>query len=149
MQVLVVFLLDGRQYALPLSTVERAVLMVEVTPLPAAPDIVSGAINVQGRIIPVVDMRMRFGLPQREAVLADQLVVARTSKRSFALAVDAVLGVAEHAEQDVITAEAILPGIEYVRGVVKLRDGMILIHDLERLLSLEEEQALDCVLSSA
>lgn len=143
MSPLIVLTLDSRRYALHLSAVERVVRMVEVTPLPRAPEIVSGVINVQGRIIPVVDIRRRFRLPGRETSLGDQLIVAHTSRRPVALVADAVTGVVECGEQDVIAAEAIVPGMEYVRGIAKLKDGMILIHDLDRFLSLEEEQSLD------
>ena len=66
---LVVFALDDQRYALHLSAVDRVVPMVRVTPLPKAPDIVIGVVNVQGRVIPVINMRRRFRLPEREAAL--------------------------------------------------------------------------------
>src|SRR3712207_6774571 len=91
----VVFTLDEHGYALPLSFVERIVRAVEVTPLPKAPEIVLGVINVQGRVIPVVNIRKRFRLPEREIELSDQFIIARTAKRTIALVVDAVGGVAE------------------------------------------------------
>jgi purine-binding chemotaxis protein CheW len=63
---LVVFALDEQRYALRLTAVERIVRAVEVTPLPKAPQIVLGVIDAQGRIIPVVDVRQRFRLTERE-----------------------------------------------------------------------------------
>jgi purine-binding chemotaxis protein CheW len=69
---LVVFTLDARRYAVPLSTVERIIRAVEITPLPQAPEIVLGVINVQGRIIPVVNTRKRFRLPECDIRLSDQ-----------------------------------------------------------------------------
>ena len=140
---LVVLTLDEQRYALPLSAVERVVRIVEVTPLPDAPDIIAGVVNVQGRIIPVADIRKRFRLPAREISLSDQLIVARTSRRPVALVVDAVIGIVEYREQEVTAAEDILPHIRYVEGVVQLKDGMTLIHDLDRFLSLEEEQSFE------
>jgi len=132
----VVFLLDGERYALPLSAVERILRAVEVTPLPKAPEIVLGTINVQGRILAVVSLRRRFCLPEREIQLGDQLIIARTAKRDVALMVDAVGGVAELSGQDVTATEAIVPGLECLEGVGKLADGMVLIHDLDQFLSL-------------
>jgi len=140
---LVVLTLDEQRYALHLSAVERIIRVVEVTPLPKAPEIVLGVVNVQGQITPVINIRKRFCLPEREMNLSDQLIIAHTSRRTVALVADAVSGVIERSEQEVIAAEKVLPGIEYVEGVVKLEDGMILIHDLNKFLSLEEEQALD------
>jgi purine-binding chemotaxis protein CheW len=143
---LVVFTMDEQRYALQLVAVERVVRMVEVTPLPQAPQIVLGVINAQGRIIPVVDIRRRFRLPERDIRLSDHLLIARTARRTVALALDAVTGIVEPSAQAVITAEEILPGLEYVEGVMKLGDGLILIHDLDMLLSLEEEQTLAAAL---
>jgi len=140
---LVTFSLDDRKFALYVSAVQRIIRVVEVTPLPKAPDIVSGIINMQGQVIPVFDIRMRFQLPAREVQLNDQLIIASTTKRTVALMVDSVNDVIEIPEEKIIAAEQILPELEYVEGVMKTEDGMVLIHDLERFLSLPEEKALD------
>ena len=87
---LVVFTLDEQRYAVPLSAVERIVRLVEITPVPHTPEIILGVINVQGRILPVVNIRRRFRLPARELHPSDHLLIARTSKRTVALVVDAV-----------------------------------------------------------
>ncbi|HEV2247142.1 MAG TPA: chemotaxis protein CheW [Terriglobia bacterium] len=140
---LVVFALDEQRYALHLSVVERIVKVVEVTPLPKAPEIVLGVVNLQGRIIPAVNIRKRFGLPGRDVNLSDQLIIASTSRRTVALVADSVSGVVERPASEVIAGGKILPGMEYVEGVAKLTDGMVFIHDLDRFLSLEEESKLD------
>ena len=140
---LVVFTLDDQRYALRLPSVERIVQVVEITPLPKAPGIVLGVVNVQGRVIPVVNIRKRFLLPERETNLGDQLIIANTSKRPVALLTDTVNEVIEQSGESMITSEEILPGMKYIEGVVKLKDGMILIHDLNKFLSLEEEKVLD------
>jgi len=145
---LIVFALDRQRYALPLPVVDRVVRVVAITPLPKAPDIVLGVVNIQGRVIPVIDMRRRFRLPEREIVLTDQLVVAHTVRRPVALVADAVQDVITCAEQSLIAAENILPQVKYVEGVVKLTDGLILIHDLDKFLSLEEESSLDQALEN-
>lgn len=146
---LVVFTLDGCRYGLHLAAVERVVRIVDITPLPKAPAIVSGIVNVQGRVIPVVDVRSRFRLPEREPTLSDQLVIARTSRRPVALVADRVTDVVDVPDQDVAAAETILPGMQYVEGVLKLADGMILIHDLGSFLSLEEAVSLDNAMENA
>ncbi len=143
MNQLVVFTLDEQRYALHLSAVERIVHTVEVTPLPQAPAIVLGLINMQGRIIPVVNIRKRFRLPEREVTLGDRLIIAHTSKRPVALVADAVTGVVETSAEKVVAAEKVWPGLAYVAGVVKLEDDTILVHDLDTFLSLDEEQVLD------
>ena len=116
--------------------------MVEITPLPKAPEIVLGAINLAGRIVPVLNIRKRFHLHERKPGLGDQLLIARTPGRTVALAVDAVDSVIQHSPDEVVAPPTIVPGLEYLAGVAKLADGMLFIHDLARFLSLEEEQAL-------
>ena len=149
MDQLVVFTLDDRRYGLPLAAVERVVRMVDLTPLPRAPDIVLGVVNVQGRVIPVVDLRRRFRLPERDIALADQLVIARTARRPVALVADAATGVLEYSAREAVGARDIVPGVEYVESVVKLADGLVLIHDLDRFLSLDEKTALDRAIEGA
>jgi purine-binding chemotaxis protein CheW len=140
---LVTFSLDDRKFALYVSAVQRIIRVVEVTALPKAPEIVVGIINLQGRVIPVFDIRMRFQLPAREVQLNDQLIIASTTKRTVALIVDSVNDVIEIPGERIIAAEQILPELEYVDGVVKMEGGMVLIHDLERFLSLPEEKGLN------
>jgi purine-binding chemotaxis protein CheW len=143
---LVVFTLDDQRYALGLSAVDRAVRMVEITPLPKAPGIVLGVINVSGRIVPVLNIRRRFRLDEREPGLGDQLIIARTARRTVALVADGVSDVVERPESEIVPPDAIVPGMEHVAGVVKLEDGMIFIHDLDGFLSLEEEEALQAAI---
>jgi purine-binding chemotaxis protein CheW len=139
----VAFTLDEGHYALDLSAVERIIQTVEVTLLPEAPDIVLGVINIHGKIIPVVNIRRRFHLPEKDIEPTNRLIIAHTLKRTVALVVDVVLGVIETPEDRVVKADTVLPGMDYVQGVVKMEDGMILIHDLNKFLSLEEEKTLD------
>lgn len=145
---LVVFVLGDQRYALNLSAVERVVRMAEITPLPKAPDVALGVVNARGQVIPVINVRRRFRLPERQIALTDQLVVARTARRLVALVADAVTDVIACPERDLIAAARIVPGVGYVQGVVKLKDGLVLIHDLDQFLSLEEERTLDQAMST-
>jgi len=143
---LVIFTLDEQRYALHLSTISRIVHAVEITPLPRAPDIVRGVVNVQGQVIPVIDIRRRFQLPQREMQLSDHFIIASTSRRPVALVADAVEDVIDYPEQETVPPDKILPGTEYIEGVIKLEDGLVIIHDLDRFLSLDEDKKLDVAL---
>jgi purine-binding chemotaxis protein CheW len=144
---LVVFTLDDQRYALHLSVVERIVRAVEVTPLPRAPEIIVGVINIQGTVVPVVNMRRRFRIPERELLLVDHLVIARTLRRVVALIADAVTGLVEVSADKVVPPEDVVPGTAYLDGIVKLEEGIILIHDLDKFLSLDEERALNSLMA--
>lgn len=145
---LVVFTLWGQRYALHLTGVQRVIPAVEITPLPQAPDIILGAINVHGEVMPVVNVRKRFGLPEREIDPRDQLIIGRTLRRSVALVTDAVAGVIQVPDRGLVASDRILPNLSYVEGVMKLDDGIILIHDLGRFLSLDEEEAVGVALEA-
>ena len=140
---LVVFTLDGQRYAIPLAAIEKVFPTVEITPIPKAPEIVLGLVNIRGRVVPVVDIRRRFGLPEREPQIYDHMIVAFTGKRSVAFVADGATGVLEIPESEITALRDLLPGTEYVEGVARLPDGLVLIHDLETFLSLEEENLLD------
>ncbi len=150
----VVFTLDELLFGVRLSVAVRVLRAVEITPLPNAPSIVMGIIDFGGRIIPVVNIRRRFQLPERELELSDQLIVAVAVRRGshedggrlLALAVDSVAGVREMSAQDTTSAATILPGLEYLEGVAKSAEGLILIHDLGTFLSLEEEEVLSVIM---
>lgn len=140
---LLVFRLDERRYALPLAVVERVVRAVEVTPLPKAPAIVLGAINVHGCVLPVLNVRRRFLMPDREVGPADWFLLARTARRTVVLVIDESDGVLERPQAEIIPSTQVIPGLDQFPGVIRLDDGLVLIHDLERFLSLDEARALD------
>ncbi|MGZ4953629.1 MAG: chemotaxis protein CheW [Methylobacter sp.] len=135
--MLLVFTLDDWRCALELSSVEKVYRAVAVTPLPDAPDIVLGVVNIRGAVLPVVDVRRRFRLQEKNLTPDDQFIVANSSGSLVVLVVDSVAGVIECSGEDIVSASAIVPGMEYVEGVARLKDGMILIHNLARFLSLE------------
>jgi purine-binding chemotaxis protein CheW len=146
---LVVFLLDGRRYGLHLDATERVLPMVAIAPLPGCPEVVLGAINLHGDIVPVLDARRRLGLPPSDYGPAARLLIARTPRRTVALPVDDVLGVAEVGSERVAAPDAVVPGIAHVAGVAALADGLLLVHDLDTFFSLEEERRLDDALGHA
>ena len=140
---LFVFFVEGQRCALSLPVVQRVLLMIAVSPLPEAPEVVLGVINLRGDVLPVVDVRRRLGFPPRPYGPAARLVVARTSRRALALAVDEAHGVAEVDAATITSADDLVPGTRYVAGIVALPDGLLFIHDLDTLLSLDDERRLD------
>lgn len=146
---LIVFTLEQQPCALHLEVVEKAVRAVEISPLPRAPSIVDGVVNVRGRILPVINLRRRFGLPQRALGTTDQFIIARSARRTVCLLVDDISAVSEYPDHFVSAPETILPGLQHLAGVVKLEDGLLLIHDLDSFLSADDEVRLTQALASA
>jgi purine-binding chemotaxis protein CheW len=145
---LLAFELDDGRYALPLAAVERVVAAVAITALPGAPAVVAGVVNVQGAIVPVYDLRRRFGLPARRLRATDQFVLARAGARAVVVVVDRVSTIDCCAAEAWTAAGDLVPGMSCVAGVVKLADGLVVIHDLDAFLSPGEEDALDAALAS-
>lgn len=137
------FALDDRQWALPLETIERIVRAVEITPLPHSLPFVKGLIDVHGEIIPVLDLRRRLGLPEKEMSLSDQLILVKTPVRTWALWVDETKGLVKGEENMLVAGESVLPRMEFVQGILKNESGLILILDLNKLISLEEEKRVE------
>lgn len=144
---IVLFTLEEPRYALYLSEVVKVVRAVEITPLPNAPQIVSGVINFHGEIIPVIDIRRIFRLPLRDIQLDDQFIIARTSRRLVVLMVDSVAGLHDLDDHLVKDAGETFPYTEYLSGIAAFEHGIVLITDLEKFLSLDEEQVLDAALT--
>lgn len=144
---LLVFTLSDLHCALRLSDIGRILHAVEIIPVPNAPVIVMGLINVQGGIIPVLNIRRLLRLPEIEMTLNDQIILSRTTSFPVAILVDNVQGVAEFNEQDIIAPEELYPGIEHLEGIAKLKDGILYIYNLDRFLSSEERSEIVDLLS--
>ena len=139
---MLIFTLDEQRYALRLATVERVVRAAAVSALPKAPAVVLGVLDLQGRVLPVINLRQRFRLPERGLRTSDQFVIARTRLVTVALAVDGVEAVVEASAEATIPPDDILAGTDYLEGVTRDADGLVLIHDLADLLFPEEELLL-------
>lgn len=144
---LVLFRMEGQRYALGLDAVVRIVQAAEITPLPEAPEIVLGVIEADEGVLAVLNARRRFKLPERDIRPSDHFLIARTARRTVALVIDEAEGVVERSPGEIVQAPKIVPGLEHVRGIARLADGLVLIHDLETFLSLDEERILDAAMS--
>ncbi|MBW3662513.1 MAG: chemotaxis protein CheW [Actinobacteria bacterium] len=146
---LVVFGLHGQRYALAAEDVIEVQRMVQLVALPGAPRIVEGVFDLRGRLVPVLDVRDRFGLAPKPVDPADHLVIARAGARTVALRVDAVLGLTEVPQDRIDRAASRFPGVIHVEGVAHDDEGLIVLHDLATFLALEEEDRLDAALADS
>ncbi len=136
------FLVDGQRYALPLSIVERVVRAVAVTALPEAPPVIIGVIGIQGRVVPVVDLRKRFRLSPRPIDIEDHFVIARSSTGAVALPVDEAEGLITDSSGDKVPAAEIVPNLNYVDEVFLLGPEMVFVLDIDTVLTDDEEFVL-------
>ena len=146
---LLLFELGGQRYGLPAADVRELLRAVAVTPLPHAPVLVEGVINVRGTLVPVLDIRARFHLPARPLEHTDHLIVAQAADRLVALRVDRALELTRLDPTAFERAEAVVPGVVYFAHLAKLPDGLVLVHDLNTFLSQTEADELTAALCGA
>lgn len=144
---IILFTIDKALLGLPVSLVEHVTRAVEIRPLPRAPQIIHGLINVRGMVVPVIDLRLRLRMPAKELDCDDRFIIARTSTRVVALVVDSVLEILETPSGTITGREGSPPLADGLQGVVKLEDGLVLIYDLDLFLSLDDERRLESALS--
>lgn len=133
-----VFYIDSQMFAIPLFRIETTVLMVEIDPLPKVPEYILGAINYHGDIIPVVNLRKLFALPDKQEEVTDHLIIAKTPKQTIALWVDVLGEIIEREDADISKSTKFFYKTDFVTSVTKLNDKIVLIQDLDKLLSEKE-----------
>ncbi|WP_259279439.1 chemotaxis protein CheW [Pedomonas mirosovicensis] len=142
-RTLVTFSLNSQTFGLWLEDMVEAVRAVAITPLARAPAAVEGIINVRGEVVPVFDLRTRFGFPPAPVRPADHLLIARAGDRKVAFRVDHVLGLREVSPDEIQEIQSLVQVAGGIAGVAKLAQGLVVIASLETFLSAAEEATLD------
>jgi len=132
---LVVFRLHYGEYALPLEHMVEIVRMVAVSPVPDAPTWLLGVINLRGEVVPVLDLRLRLGLPAAEIELNTPILIGRANGRVLGLVADEVIEVLTADPASIEPPEEMAGPSTSLTGVVRREDRLVMILDLERLLS--------------
>ncbi len=144
---LVVFTLSDLHCALRIPDIKRILPAVDITPVPKAPEIVMGLINIRGRAVPVLTIRRLLGLCEIEMSVNHMIILAQTTTCPVAILVDEVRGVYECDTRAIVAPEDLYPGIAYLQGVTKLQDGIIYIYNLDRFLSSKDRSQIGHLLS--
>jgi purine-binding chemotaxis protein CheW len=113
----------------------------KLTPIPKAPPFIEGVINLRGVVVPIADLRKRFGQPIREGNRKNRIVVCSLSGRIIGLLVDEVTEVKRYGRKDIVPAPQFIKGpqADYFLGVARLDDDLIMLIDLEKVLSNDEK----------
>lgn len=144
---ILIFEVAGQRYGAFLADVVEVLRAATISRLPKAPPVIAGVLNVRGTVVPVIDIRIRFGLPEKQLEPADQFIVVRTQQRVAALHVDRAIGLFRIMDADVVEARDVLPSTAYIVGVAKLPDGLTFIYDLDAFLSQAESEQLAVALT--
>ena len=137
---LVVFQLDAEFYGVDIARVHEIIRLQTITRVPRAPAFVEGVINLRGKVIPVVDLRKRFGLPTADHTRASRIVVVEIGDQVVGIVVDGVSEVLRVSESTIEPPSPVVAGIdsEYIHGIAKLADRLVILLDLNRVMAREE-----------
>lgn len=142
----VVGLRVGREtFGLPISIVREIVRVPEITAVPNAPDYIEGVINLRGRIIPIVDLRKRFGQKSVESSKKNRIVVVELGSRAFGLIVNSASEVLRIAPSEIEQPNNVFQEgeLDFVTGVGKLKGRLVILLDVSKILKRGELSSMD------
>jgi purine-binding chemotaxis protein CheW len=144
---LVVFNIGKELYGVGIDAVHEIVKVPDITEVPDAPAFLQGVINLRGKIVPVVDLRKRMNLNGKERTKASRVLITENDGRLVGLLVDAVSEVLKVAPESVEAPPEMISsiGVEYITGVAKVEDRLIILLELSRVLNREDIKKVGAV----
>lgn len=133
---LLVFVIEDTRLAVELDQVDRVVRAATLKPIPGAPTSVLGLLNLSGTPVPVVSLRQKLKLTERELDTTDEIIIFKCQQALLGLVVDDVEGVLPVKE---ISRLAEAAGLPHLTGALKLKNDLVLVHDLEKFMTSQEE----------
>lgn len=139
------FRLKDDLYAVDIMRIREIIRPQKLTPLPHAPSFIDGIINLRGAVIPVVDLRKRFDMPARDLTISTRLLIVRLAAQTLGLVVDDVTEVITVPVNDIKPPPAVSDGqiVNHLLGVCLSGDNLVMLLDIDRLLTIKEVSALD------
>ncbi len=139
------FHLGSEEYGVDISQVQEIIRMVEITHVPRAPHFMEGVINLRGQLIPIIDLRTRFSMGRAEHTKSTRIVVTEIGSKRVGIVVDSVSEVLNIPMEQVEDAPDMIAGVgtEYIQGVGKVNDRLIILLDLTMVISGEEKTQLE------
>ena len=143
-QQVVTFALGSEEYGVDIAQVQEINRMVTITHVPRAPRFMEGVINLRGQLIPIIDLRLRFGMERSERTKNTRIVVTEIDAKRIGMVVDSVSEVLRVPVEQIEDAPDLVAGVdtEYIRGVAKMGDRLIIMLDLSRVISTTEKTEL-------
>ena len=142
---LVTFSIDDEEFGVNILKVQEIIRIMEITRVPRSPEFVEGVINLRGRVIPIVDLRRRFGLAAIAHDKDTRIIVIELNSLVVGFIVDAVSEVLRIPADTVEPTPPVAAGVdsEYISGVGKLQDRLLILLDLDKLLTAEDLHRLN------
>ena len=144
---LVSFRLDQEEYGIEITKVQEIILLGEITRVPQTPNYIKGLINLRSMVIPIVDLRLRFGIPEQTPTDATRIMVVNVAGKTIGIVVDAVSEVLRIAQGQIAPPPPTVAGLgrEYLTGLAKLEQRLLILLDIDRLLTHEETPSAETI----
>lgn len=141
----VTFLISGESYGVEVLCVSEILGMTDITPVPNTFNFMKGVINLRGEVVPVVDMRLKFGMEEKEYDSFTVIIIVEVRKRLIGMIVDAVSDVANIPVSSIQNTPHFTTRIEtdFIRGIGQLGEQLIIILDVDKILTTEEFQQIE------
>jgi purine-binding chemotaxis protein CheW len=141
---IVVFELNSEYFGVDIAKVESIIKMQPITQMPHVPGFVEGVTNLRGKVLPVIDLRKRFGLTSQEADKDSRIIVVSVEQMEVGMIVDGVSEVLAIPEGAVEGTPAITSSVDsaFITGIAKLDNRLVILLDLARILSTQEQASL-------
>jgi purine-binding chemotaxis protein CheW len=138
---LILFNLGNTLYGIPIEQVSEINRLEEITPLPKAPQFIEGVINLRGNVVPVIDLRKRFGMKQVERTNKNKIIILFIGKRLFGIIVDSVHEVITLTEDNIEPSLPTASGLkaEFINSIGKYNDKLIIILEITQIVTSTED----------
>ncbi|HBK67690.1 MAG TPA: chemotaxis protein CheW [Firmicutes bacterium] len=149
-QQYIIFMVGKEEFGLEVLKVQEIIRYLVPTKIPHAPMYVEGVIDFRGEVIPVLSMRKRFGLPDKEDIEFQVIIVTEVNTKIIGLTVDRVLDIANIPEDKIqlTTDFTTQEKTKYLKAVGKLGNRLILLLDLDKIMNFNDEKLLEEIISS-
>ncbi|SFF95269.1 purine-binding chemotaxis protein CheW [Desulfotomaculum arcticum] len=143
----VVFSLDNQLFGLDITLVSEIIRLEKITPIPNAPDYVEGIINIRGNVIPVISLHSLFNINTEGWNENSRVIIAETGDLKFGIIVESVYEVRKISQEAVRPAPAaVIAGQEYIQGIILDGDDLIVLIELDKLVSGQDLQEVKSIL---
>ena len=141
---IVSFRVANEEYGVDIMRVQEIILPGEITQMPEVPDFIRGLINLRGHVIPIVDLRKRFGLPINQHDEHTRIIVVNVENKTIGMVVDAVNEVLRINQEQIEPPPSSVVGIDhaYIESLVKFEHKLLILLNIDNLLSSEETSKL-------
>lgn len=142
---LVSFQLAQEEYGIEITRVQEIILMGEITRVPQTPNYIKGLINLRNTVIPIVDLRLRFGLEPQVPGDDTRIMVTNVAGKTIGIIVDAVSEVLRISKEQISAPPPTVAGLgrEYLTGLVKLEKRLLVLLDIDKILGKSEAESVE------